>query len=225
MIKIKKLGIFFPIRLESERLPNKLILPLGNSNLIEICCKKLNEISDKYDKYVLCPNNKKILNIVNKYKNIKIIIRDKETCLVDGPLKFIYKDLEKVNNTHLMFLNGCLYNLSKETIERACNEFVNSDCDYATSVKELKNWIFDKNFNSVNEIDFEKLNTKLIKPMYQTAHCFHIFNKNKFFKDGKMLNKDFLKILIDNNEALDIDNYIDYLLAKIITNGDCNVLL
>lgn len=222
---MKKLGIFFPIRLESERLPNKLILPLGKSNLIEICCKKLNEISNKYDKYVLCPNDKKILDIVNKYKNIKIIIRDKETCLVDGPLKFIYKDLKKLDNTHLMFLNGCLYNLSKETIERACDEFVNSNYDYATSVKELKNWVFDENFKSLNFIDFEKLNTKLIKPIYQTAHCFHIFNKNKFYKDGKMLNNDFLKILIDDNETLDIDNYTDYLLAKIIMRDDCNDLL
>lgn len=222
---MKKLGIFFPIRLESERLPDKLILPLGNSNLIEICCKKLNEISNKYDKYVLCPNDKKILNIVNKYKNIKIIIRDNETCLVDGPLKFIYKDLKKLDNTHLMFLNGCLYNLSKETIERACDEFVNSNYDYATSVKELKNWVFDENFKSVNSIDFEKLNTKLIKPIYQTAHCFHIFNKNKFYEDGKMLNNDFLKILIDDNETLDIDNYTDYLLAKIIMRDDHDDLL
>lgn len=216
---MKKLGIFFPIRLESERLPNKLILPLGNSNLIEICCKKLNEISNKYDKYVLCPNDKKILDIVNKYKNIKIIIRDKETCLVDGPLKFIYKDLEKLDNTHLMFLNGCLYNLSKETIERACNEFINSSYDYATSVKELKNWIFDENFKSINYIDFEKLNTKLIKPIYQTAHCFHIFNKNKFFKDGKMLSKKFLKILIKDEETLDIDNFIDYKIAQFFLNN------
>ena len=43
---MKTIGIFIAGRLESERLPNKLILPLGNTCLWEIACRKLAKIED-----------------------------------------------------------------------------------------------------------------------------------------------------------------------------------
>lgn len=45
-----KLGVFIAGRLGSERLPNKLVLPLGDSCLWEMACKKLSELPNKYEK-------------------------------------------------------------------------------------------------------------------------------------------------------------------------------
>ncbi|MDW7669885.1 MAG: hypothetical protein SCJ93_13760, partial [Bacillota bacterium] len=56
----RSLGIFIPARLESERLPNKQILPIGNSCIFDIACQKLESISDKYSKYVLIYDEKLI---------------------------------------------------------------------------------------------------------------------------------------------------------------------
>lgn len=210
---MKKLGVFIPGRLKSERLPNKLILPLGDTCLWEIACKKLNELPECYDKYALC-YDEELINIAKKYKNVKIVVRDKKTAEVDGPLSFIFKELKDVESTHLMFLNPCLYNLSVQTIEDNLIKFEKENMDYATSVKPIKNWIFNSEGKIANSIDYEKLNTKLIEPWYVTAHCFHVFNKDNFFMDNMMLKDGHGLLEVGADETLDVDDYSEYKYAK-----------
>lgn len=209
---MKKLSIFFPIRLNSQRLPNKLLLILKDKTFIETMCEKLDKITD-YDIYVLSPLDIEVLNIVKKYKNINVIIRDEDTCNVDGTLRYIYKELQEIKCTHLMFVNGCLYNLSIETILNSCKKFIESNKQYATSVKPFRNWLWEGN-KSITDINYLELNTKNINNLYQCAHCFHIFNKEEFFKTGKMLNEDLQLIEVPDIETLDVDTRDDYEYAK-----------
>lgn len=204
-----KLGIFIPGRLASERLPNKLILPLGESNLWEIACKKLNDLPNKYNKYVLCYDHE-LIDIAKKYNNLKIIIRDKNTAYVDGPLTYIFKELKDLEDTHLMFLNPCLSFLSQETIIKSLEKFENENMDYATSVKPLQNWLFDLNGNSISEINYKRLTTKEITPIWQAAHCFHIFNKDNFFIDGMMLKPNHGLLEVSHEDTIDVDTKEDY---------------
>ena len=209
----KQIGIFIPARLSSERLPNKLVLPIGDTCLFDIACKKLNTISNKYNKYVLI-SDKELIEIATKYNNIKIIIRDKSTTVAEGPLSFIFNDMKNVVDTHLMFLNPCLAFLTKETILKALNDFSNSTADYGTSVKILQNWIFDSCGKSLNDINYHRLTTKEIKPILEAAHCFHIFNKEQFFEDGMMLKEGFMPLLIPKEETIDVDTKDEYEYAK-----------
>jgi CMP-N-acetylneuraminic acid synthetase len=209
----KSLGIFIPARLQSERLPNKQLLPIGDSCMFDIACQKLDSISDKYNKYVLI-YDEKLIEIARKYKNIKIIKRDELTCVVDEPLKFIFKDLEKTTDTHLMFLNPCLIFLKVGTIERVLDNFLNSDYDYATSVKTYQNWVFNQQKQSVTPIKYETLSTKSIPIMYEAAHCFHIFNKKNFLNDGMMLKQGHNLYSIPKQETIDIDDKEDYQYAR-----------
>lgn len=208
-----KLGIFIPGRLSSERLHQKLILPLGESSLWEIACKKLNQLPDKYNKYALC-YDKELVDIAKRYPKIKIVKRGKKTAEAEGPLQYIFKDLKDVKDTHLMFLNPCLSFLSKETIIKSLEKFEVSGHDYATSVKPIQNWLFSKTGESLNDINYERLTTKEIQPMWEAAHCFHIFNKEKFFKDGLMLKKGHFLIPVLKEETVDVDTYEDYEYVK-----------
>ena len=213
---MKTIGIFAPARLDSQRLPNKQLLPIKNSNMFEMCCEKLNYITKVYNipTYVLICDEP-LIKIAEKYPNITIIIRDKETSKVDGPLNFIYKDIvEYAKEDYLMFLNPCLTFLSCETIVNNIKEFLNSDKEYGTSVKKIQNWIWDKELNNVNYIDYKALNTKTIEPWYQCAHCFHIFNKERFKQDGLMLTDDLCLLEIPEEETIDIDTYEEYEYAK-----------
>lgn len=210
---MKKIGVFIPGRLSSERLPNKLVLPLGESSLWEIACKKLNSLSETYNKYALCYDDE-LIDIAKKYPNIKIIKRSKETAEAEGPLSYIFKEMKDVEDTHLMFLNPCLYNLSKESIEKSLDTFLNSDHNYATSVKKFQNWLWNNDGDNLTNIDFKRLTTKEIKGYYQAAHCFHIFDKDKFFKDNMMLKNNHGLIEVPYNETLDVDTLEDYEYAK-----------
>lgn len=207
-----KLGVFIPGRLSSERLPNKLILPLGESNLWDMACAKLEQLPRKYNKYALC-SDKRLTDIASRY-DIQTIIRKEDTAKAEGPLNYIFQDMNHTDCTHLMFLNPCLSFLTVDTIVEALESFEYKNMDYATSVKPLQNWIFDKHAKPINEIDYERLTTKEIKPIYQAAHCFHIFNAKQFFKDGQMLKKGHGLITVPEEETIDVDTYEDYAFAK-----------
>jgi len=216
MMNEKRVGVFLPGRLASERLPNKLILPLGESCLWDMACKKLNNLPDDIDKYVLC-HEKELINIAAKYDNLKIIVRGEDTIYIDGPLIKIFKDLKDVESTHLLFLNGCLSFLKADTIVKSINDFKKSKYDYGTSVKLYKNWLWDKVNRTLTDIDYKTLSTKEIPDYYEAAHCFHIFNKDNFFKDGQMLvENEIMKLVVPKEETIDVDDYADYQYAKFL---------
>jgi CMP-N-acetylneuraminic acid synthetase len=205
----KKIGVYIPGRLKSERLPNKLILPLGDKCLWDMACEKLNDLPNKYNKYVLCCD-KELITIAEKYPNLQIIQRQKHTAEVDEPLDYIFQDLKGCEDTHLMFLNPCLSLLKPETILKSLEHFENSECDSATSVKIYKNWLWNQTLSNLTPMDRKTLSTKSIPVHFEAAHCFHIFNRSRFFETGEMLDKYHDLILIDKSELMDVDDMVDY---------------
>lgn len=217
----KKIGIFLPGRLKSERLSNKLLLPLGNDKTLwSIACEKLNSLPDKYNKYALI-HDRQLIEIARRYPGIKIIKRDVKTIGRDGPLTYIFGDLSNLPDTHLMFLNPCVSFLSKATIVRSLEKFNRSAQDYATSVKPFQNWLFDTKGRGITPIDYKMLNTKTIPVMYQAAHAFHLFPRAQFFKDGKMLKPGHLILPIAPEEAVDVDTREDYNYVRWLYHVHC----
>ena len=215
---IKDFGIFVPARLNSQRLPNKQILPIGDTCMFEICCKKLNEITKYFDipTYVLICD-KELIDIAVKYPYILIIERDPETVEAEGPLQYIYKDVLDVPEKYLMFLNPCLIFLKPQTILEKIAEFLASGKNYGTSVKPFQNWLWYKDSDitqAITHIDYQRLTTKEIQNYYQAAHCFHIFNKELFKEDGYMLKPNICLLKIPVEETIDIDTQEDYEYAK-----------
>ncbi|MGL4988037.1 MAG: cytidylyltransferase domain-containing protein [Cetobacterium sp.] len=209
----KSLGIFMPARLTSERLPKKHLLPLNDEGLTmwEIACDRLSKVKNA-EKYVLISElDKELVAIAEKY-NLNILLRELETTLADAPLNFVFKDIEKIKESHVMFLNPCVLTLEHETITKAVDKFLKSDKDYGTSVINFRNWVLDENANSLlDEIDFTKISTKNIPIRNQFAHCFHVFNKENFFIDGMMLKEGFEMMEVKESDVLlDLDTKEDY---------------
>ncbi|MGL4948807.1 MAG: hypothetical protein ACRC5M_00350 [Anaeroplasmataceae bacterium] len=225
---MRKVGVFIPGRIESERLPEKLTLSLRynkkelfHDTLWSIACRKLSELSSHGITVATLQNDIYLETISNMFK-VPSITRDYGTCITDGPLSYIFKDLDDdifKDCTHLMFLNPCLYNLEVDTIISIIKNFEESDFEYGTSVKKLQNWLFDSDGNNINKIDYERLSTKEIEPIYQAAHCFHIFNKEQFFKDGMMLKEGFAMLIVSDEETLDVDTKDDFTYATLFLNN------
>lgn len=209
------IGIFIPARLSSERLPRKQILPIGDSCMFDICCKKLNYITQTYGiaTYALI-YDKELIEIAEKYPYVKIVKRDYETTVAETPLQYIYKDILDVPEKYLMFLNPCLIFLSVDTIVAKANEFLQSGKDYGTSAKKFQNWLWNTEQTAITDINYKELTTKKIIPWYQTAHCFHIFHREKFKEDGYMLKDDLALLEIPVEETIDIDTREEYEYAK-----------
>jgi CMP-N-acetylneuraminic acid synthetase len=225
MSKPVKPGVFIPGRLSSERLPKKLILPLNDKGdtLWDIACKKINGLPDKYTKVALC-SDKELIDIAEKYQNLKVVVRDLETSRAEGPMWYIFKDLKQIEEvTHWMFLNPCLALLRKETIEKSLDEFSEHPSFFATSVKKYQNWLFTDKAESVTPIDYSRLTTKEITGSFEAAHAFHIFEKEYLFdiddKNAFMKNKKPGLIVIPKEELVDVDTKQDYLYLKFLLSS------
>lgn len=209
----RTLGIFMPARLNSERLPNKHLLPLNSDGLTmwEVACEKLSKVNIEHKYVLISADDFGLVDIANKY-GLNIIYRDIETTKFDHPLNYVFKDISIIDTTHIMFLNPCLLTLSHETINNTISSFLNDDCDFGTSVLKFKNWVLDGSGKSmIDEIDYTKISTKNIPDRFVFAHCFHIFNKETFFIDGKMLKSGFKMFEVKESDVfLDIDCIDDY---------------
>jgi len=210
---MNKCGIFMPGRLGGQRLLNKLILPMGDTCLWEIACKKLSQISDVDEKCVLiCKEDTALNYIANKY-NLKIIYRDPETAAKDSPLNFVFKDVEKMESDVIMFLNPCLPFLKIESVLYGFM-FITEFNKYVESVKEFNSWIYDEHSVANIELDYTEMNTKFLPAQFEAAHAFRIFDKKSFLKDGNMSAKNTCLCLLNANECIDVDTKEDYEFAR-----------
>ena len=209
---MKKVGVFLPGRLGSQRLPNKLILPMGDTCLWEIACKKLSKISDDFEKCVLVSKDDGQLVSIAKYYNLKIIFRSPETSLKDNPLNFVFKDIEQMESKIVMFLNPCLAFLPVEKIEQVLKE-VPHKFPYVESAKIFTSWLYNET-GLATELDLTKMNTKFVNGMYEPAHAFRVFRKKEFLEDGIMSVKNPILFVLEDKDCIDVDTREDYEYAK-----------
>ncbi len=213
---MKSTGVFAPARLSSERLPQKHLLPIGDSCIFDICCRKMEELAVRgIPSYVLICEDE-LFSIARRYPHITIVERNPETADADGPANFIYKDIAaESQETHLMFLNPCLIFLKVDTVVRTVETFNSMANDYGTSIKRFQNWVLNERMEPLCHMDCARLSTKEIEPLYEIANAFHLFNRENFIKDGMVLKDGFHGFLIeDSAECVDIDTRDDFEFAK-----------
>ena len=204
-------GIFMPGRLGSERLPNKLILPIGDTCLWEIACEKLDSVSNDFEKCVLVSEeDTELIEIAERFDSIKIIYRNPDTAKADFPLNYVFGDIVEMESDIVMFLNPCLLFLSARSIDTALKRDVN----YCESVKVFNSWIYDRHGYSQMTLDYTMMNTKYLPSMLEAAHAFRIFDKNNFLTTGKMSKEKPSLYYITKKESIDVDTLEDYEYAK-----------
>ncbi|MDD3039593.1 hypothetical protein [Bacteroides sp.] len=215
-------SVFIPGRLASGRLPNKLILPINQNGdtLWDLACAKLEALIAPLNRYALC-SDPELIDIASKY-NIEVIERTPASTKIDEPLIDVFADVNQMQDLYLMFLNPCLSKLKISTIDNAIRWFDKSPFEYATSVKEYRNWTFNEAGESITPIDYSTLSTKSIPKMYQCAHCFHLFDRDQFLNDGLMLKAGHGIFEVSHEETIDVDTTLDLKVLRAINGSICD---
>lgn len=189
-------------------------MPIGDTSLWEIACRKVNALPPQYGKYVLCEANTPLERIAREYPNLTVIIRSPESASIDEPNSKIFADLEQVQEDYLMFLNPCLLFLTESTITKALDYF-STQCiqESLSSVKPFKNWLYYKG-ELMTDVNKKSWSTKEIEGYMQAAHCFHIFSKRLLFEENKMLDEEHDMFLVPIQETIDVDTELEYDVAR-----------
>lgn len=214
---MKSISIVINARLQSSRLPNKMILPFSKTTLINIALEKINNLMFFQHRFLAIYDDQ-LRKEGKKYKNIEIINRDYNEVrkgIVKLEDRFLY--FQSIPTDYIFLLNPCCPLTSFDTIKKAFDYFQETNYESYTSVIETRDWIFELDSNCITRKDYTNVATNKGDVFYKATHMFHIVNRKRFLKD-KILwtftKNDPHCISISEDEYVDIDNYREFKIAE-----------
>jgi CMP-N-acetylneuraminic acid synthetase len=208
-----KVVAFVPIKLKSQRLKNKMLLPLGNKVLCQIIFETLinvkKQFNDSIDIYCFCsdPKIKQFLP-----DGINFLERDQSLDRNETKGLDIYKSfVNKVEADTYILCHATSPFIKEKSILTGINKVLNEGYDSAFSVSEVKTFCWFKN-NPLNYSFTNVVRTQDIEPIFWETSAFYIFKKDVIDQERRIGNNSFM-VKTDRIESIDIDEKEDYDLA------------
>tara|TARA_Y100001970_G_scaffold261012_1_gene343671 strand:- start:107 stop:793 length:687 start_codon:yes stop_codon:yes gene_type:complete len=182
-------------RLNSQRVPKKMIRNFGDTTLLDLCFKKLikSSIIPKKNIYASL-YEEELKEVANKY-GINIFHRSYNSANNDNSLQCIYEWHDKLDYKYVILINSCQPFLTTETIDNFVNKFINIENKGLFGIIKKKNYFWNKEGIMVTPWPKDQtiLNTKAVEVTYEAAHSLYASRidliKNDIFM-GTFQNKD-----------------------------------
>ena len=211
---MKNIGdILFVIqaRLNSQRVPQKMIKDFNGTNLFSIAIDKVldSEVIPKDNFYVsICEDE--LIDIAND-KGVNIYERSYESANNDNSLQKIYEWHDKLPFKYVVKINGCSPLLKTETIDGFVKQFIEQEEENLFGVIETKDYYWNKDGKLVTPWPEDQtiMNTKAVEVTYKAAHTLYA-SRMDLIKDNMFMG-DFQKeggiklYPMDELECFDID--------------------
>ena len=212
-----KIVSFVPIKLNSERLPNKMLLPLGDKLLCQHIFDKLLEVQKTIDMDIYCfCSDKKIKEYLPK--NILFLKRDISLDSNETKGLDIYKSFsEKINADIYGLFHATSPFIKPENIIIGFNKIIKENYDSSFSVSKIQTFIWYDNKPLNYSLD-NVVRTQDIQPILYETSAFYIFQSDILNKYNRRIGENPFIVETDNIEAIDIDEQKDYELAININN-------
>ena len=207
-------------RLNSQRVPYKMIRDFANSNLFEICIKKLLKSN-----YIPFKNiyasvyEKELIDIANKY-GINVFNRSYESANNDNSLQLIYEWHNKLPFKYVILINPCQPFLKPETIDKFIDFYLNIEETGLFGVIKKKNYFWNKHHCMITPWPEDQtiMNTKAVEETFEAAHSLYASDIKLIENDvfmGTFKNKnDPILFEMTEEETFDIDYEWQFNMAK-----------
>ena len=209
---IDDIAFIVQARLNSQRVPQKMIKPFAGTNLFGLVLDKLlqskiipseNIIASVYEEELFYEANTK--------RNIRTFERSYESANNDNDIKKIYEWHNKLSAKYLVLISGCNPLLDISTIDDFVRQFVEQEEENLFAVFEKKTYYWNKEGALITPWPKDKtiMNTKAVEPINEAAHVLYA-SRMDLIQDEKFMG-DFEKpggiklFKMDELEAFDID--------------------
>tara|TARA_B100000131_G_scaffold114727_1_gene111680 strand:- start:616 stop:1308 length:693 start_codon:yes stop_codon:yes gene_type:complete len=173
---IDEIAVIVQARLNSERVPRKMIKPFAGSTLMDIFCEKIKKSNViKKENFFLSVYEKELLDIANKH-NLQVFHRSEKSANSEGtPLGEMYEWWDKIPFKYAVLINACAPMLSPETIDNFIKEYQSSDSNGMFGVIEKKNYFWNREKKMITPWPDGQacMNTKMVGVTYEAAHCLY----------------------------------------------------
>ena len=221
MKDLKDVAFIVQARLNSQRVPRKMIKPFADTNLFGLVLDKLlqSNVIPK-ENIIVSVNEQELVDEADK-RDITVFERSYESANNDNDLKKIYEWHDKIPFKYVVLISGCNPLLKVETIDSFVEQYIESDKGGLFAVFEKKTYYWDKDGKPITDWkDASIMNTKIVEPIYEAGHCLYA-SRLDIIKDGYwMCNEKYPPILelfvMDEIEAFDIDYEWQFKLGEIL---------
>ena len=174
MKDLNKICFILQARVNSSRLPGKMIKPFAGTSLIEIAIDKLKKSTFPNDNIILSVNDPELIDIASR-NNIKIYNRSKNSTRNDDVNPFTLTEVlewwDKLDYEYYMLMNACNPLIEIETLNSFIEDFISTPSDGLFTVVEHKRFFYKSDgsiFQKFHGNEDQKItfNTKFVEPIY-----------------------------------------------------------
>ena len=207
----------FPMKGESERVPNKNMRLFNGQPLCSVMIEKLQ--NSKYIEEIVVNTDSKVISdfVLSSYDNITVIERPKELIGHDVSMnKIIAHDIDLVQADLYLQTHSTNPLLKTETIDLAIEKFKEQEsaCDSLFSVTRFQTRFYKENGVALNHNPEVLMKTQDLPVLYEENSCIYIFTKEGFQKNSRRIGNSPLLFEIQPLEAIDIDVEDEFVLAE-----------
>ena len=203
-------------RKDSTRCPNKHLRPLGNTTLIDIALEKLSKL-ELNEKYLAVYDQELKDKVID---GVKILHREYDSVAPgNAPHNIMYKHLENVESDYIVNLNPCQPFLQVDKLQQIITLFKYSKIDSMITVKQERNFFWDKDENPINFKPNDRLSTTAGPWVYSATHSLVFYKKQymldnwELFPNEKGNPKPFI-VDWSEKELLDVDTETDFKIVE-----------
>lgn len=216
---MKSVSVVTNARIQSTRIPQKMIRPFAGTTLLDIALEKLNRM-DFFENRFLGVAEEELAARAARYPNVSVLRRKPESVApgVHSQIKTFAHYLD-VPSDFVFVFNPCLPFVSVDTIRKAFDYFQATDHPSYTACVPTRDWIFDAGGNSLTNKDPRFASTMAGAVFYKGAHAFHIINRERFRKKEyhwSYTPNDPHLVEIPKTEHVDIDDPLDFEFAEFL---------
>lgn len=223
---INNVCVIVQARLGSQRVPGKMLRPFAGTTLVDILFKKLlsSTVIPKDNIYFSAYENE-LKKVANQY-DVNIFNRSKESAFAETDMQMIYEWHDKLPYKYVILVSACNPLLTIETIDNFILSFINSEKEGGFAVFEKKTYYWDKEGTPItNWGGATIMNTKLVEPIYEAAHCLYA-SRMDIIGDGYWMDTTSPPqpelFIMDELEAFDIDYEWQFQLGELLWKQKLN---
>lgn len=225
MKDINKVAFIVQARLNSQRVPQKMIRPFAGTTLFGLVLDKLLTSSIIPKQNIIASVYETELEDIAKDKGVRIFNRSHTSANTDNDLRTIYEWHDKLEEfDYVILISGCNPLLRVTTIDRFVKQFVDQEEENLFAVMEKKQYYWNKEGALITPWPEDQtiMNTKAVEPTYEAAHVLYasrldIIKDYRFMGDFQAENG--IKLMVmPELEAFDIDYEWQFKVGEILYN-------
>ena len=212
MKNINDIAFVVQARMNSQRVPGKMLRPFAGTTLFGLVLDKL--LQSKIipsENIIASVYEEELFEEANTKRNIRTFNRSYNSANAENTIQEIYEWHDKLPYKYVVLISGCNPLLKVETIDAFVKQFIEQDEESLFAAMEKKQYYWNKEGKLIVPWPegLNIMNTKAVEPTYEAAHVLYASRmdiiKDGFFMGDFQKDGDIKLFPMEELEAFDID--------------------